>query len=273
MLKLHVLASGSKGNAAVVENAATGAGVLVDCGICKRDFLARCDEAGFDPARIEAVVVTHEHTDHVKGLGVVLRGLAKLGCAPTVHVSEACVRNSATLQEIADAHSVAPLAANDPVESADIRLTPFATSHDAAASFGFRIEDAADGDAIGFLTDSGIVPLATRAALSGVRILALESNHDAAMLKAGPYPVPVKQRIAGDSGHLSNAQAAGELAALISASRDAGLRGPEAVIAMHISQTNNDYVLLKHALEGALDEAGCEARVLCGYQSRLTSVS
>lgn len=87
MLKLHVLASGSKGNAAIVENAATGSGVLIDCGICKRDFLERCDEAGFDPARIDAVLITHEHGDHTKGLGVVLRGLAKLGCAPTVYVN------------------------------------------------------------------------------------------------------------------------------------------------------------------------------------------
>lgn len=86
MLKLHMLASGSKGNAAIIENAETGAGVLIDCGICKRDFLARCDEASFDPTGIEAVVVTHEHGDHTKGLGVVLRGLAKLG----VRASDLC---------------------------------------------------------------------------------------------------------------------------------------------------------------------------------------
>ena len=79
MLALHVLASGSSGNAAMIENTATGAGVLIDCGICKRDFLNRCDEAGFDPGRIQAMFVTHEHGDHVKGLGVVLRGLAKIG--------------------------------------------------------------------------------------------------------------------------------------------------------------------------------------------------
>ena len=86
-LAVHVLASGSRGNAAVVEDAATGAGVLVDCGICKRDFFARCEEAGFDPARLAAVLVTHEHTDHTKGLGVVMRGLAKLGVEPTVYAA------------------------------------------------------------------------------------------------------------------------------------------------------------------------------------------
>lgn len=76
-LALHVLASGSRGNAAVVEDTATGKGVLVDCGICKRDFFARCDEAGFDPANLEAVLITHDHTDHTKGLGVVLREIGR----------------------------------------------------------------------------------------------------------------------------------------------------------------------------------------------------
>ena len=76
MLRLHILASGSGGNAAIVENAATGEGVLIDCGICKRDFFARAEEAGFDLGRLRAVVITHDHGDHTKGLGVVLRGLA-----------------------------------------------------------------------------------------------------------------------------------------------------------------------------------------------------
>ena len=68
MLKLHILARGSRGNAAVVENAATGRGVLIDCGICKRDFFSRCDEAGFDPAKLDAVLITHEHGDHDFGI-------------------------------------------------------------------------------------------------------------------------------------------------------------------------------------------------------------
>ena len=88
------------------------------------------------------------------------------------------------------------------VETAGMRIIPFATSHDAAASFGFRIEDAADGDAVGYLTDSGIVTAQAHAALRDVRILALESNHDPKMLAAGPYPYVIKQRIASNSGHL-----------------------------------------------------------------------
>lgn len=275
MLALHVLASGSSGNAAVVENVATGAGVLIDCGICKRDFLSRCDQAGFDPARIEAAFVTHEHGDHVKGLGAVLRGLAKLGCQPPIYVARGCVANSDALAKVAEAFEVRELAAAagaSVIEAAGVRVIPFVTSHDAAASFGFRIEDAADGDAIGYLTDSGVVTPAAHAALADVRILALESNHDPKMLAAGPYPYVVKQRIASDAGHLSNGQAAAELAALMSASRAAGQREPQTVVAMHISQNNNEYSLAKRTLEAALAEANCAADVLCGYQARLTSV-
>lgn len=292
MLKLHVLASGSKGNAAIVENAETGSGVLIDCGICKRDFLNRCDEAGFDPARLEAVLITHEHGDHTKGLGVVLRGLAKLGCAPVVYMNRACVDNSSTLQKIAGDFETAPLDATHAlflgegaseslngasacdgrvVRAADLRVLPFATSHDAAASFGFRIE-APDGDALGYITDSGIVTSAAHAALRDVRILALESNHDERMLKNGDYPYIIKKRIASELGHLSNPQATEELAALITESRAAGLRTPETVVAMHISQNNNDYDLPRAALEKGLAIADGNARVLCGYQGRLTSV-
>ena len=291
MLALHVLASGSSGNAAVVENVVTGAGVLIDCGICKRDFLSRCDQAGFDPARIEAAFVTHEHGDHVKGLGVVLRGLAKLGCQPPIYVAHGCVANSDALAKVAEAFEVRELAAAagagatagadvgaieaaaraSVIEAAGMRVIPFASSHDAAASFGFRIEDAADGDAIGYLTDSGIVTAQAHAALRDVRILALESNHDPKMLAAGPYPYVIKQRIASNSGHLSNGQAAAELGTLVAESRTAGLRLPQTVVAMHVSQNNNDYSLARRTLEAALGKADCHAETLCGYQARLTT--
>ena len=273
MLKLHVLASGSKGNAAIVENAKTGTGVLIDCGICKRDFLERCDQAGFDPAGIEAVFITHEHGDHTKGLGVVLRGLAKLGCAPRIFANGACIDASSTLQKIADDFGISPLALEKgSIEAAGLNVLPFATSHDAAASFGFRIETH-DGDALGYITDSGIVTSAAHEALLGVRILALESNHDENMLKNGSYPYVIKRRIASELGHLSNPQATEELAALITESRAARLSTPETVIAMHVSQNNNDYNLPRAALEKGLAISDGNARVLCGYQGRLASVS
>ena len=263
MLKLHVLASGSKGNASVVENAETGRGILIDCGICKRDFFARCKEAGFDPALLDAVFITHEHGDHTKGLGVVLRGLAKMGVQPAVHVNSAILRNSKAVQDATAACGTLPMRAQDRIDVAGMTVIPFATSHDVDASFGFRVE--AGIDALGFMTDTGTVTPQAHEALQGCRILALEANHDVRMLQEGPYPYVIKQRIASDEGHLSNVQSAEELVRLLHANL-------EHVVAMHISENNNDYTLPLNALREALEREGHGARVCCGYQARRTSV-
>lgn len=142
MLRLHVLASGSHGNASVVEDAETGRALLIDCGISKKAFLQRCSEAGFDPLRIEGVLVTHEHTDHTKGLGVVLRGLAKMGAHPQVFADPSVVRAS---RDIADALAsldaqARPFNDSSQLTLAGIDVFPFLTSHDAVASYGFRFE-------------------------------------------------------------------------------------------------------------------------------------
>lgn len=142
MLRLHVLASGSHGNASVVEDAETGRALLIDCGISKKAFLQRCSETGFDPLRIEGVLVTHEHTDHTKGLGVVLRGLAKMGAHPQVFADPSVVRAS---RDIADALASLDAQARPFDDSSELTLAgidvfPFLTSHDAVASYGFRFE-------------------------------------------------------------------------------------------------------------------------------------
>ncbi len=263
-LAVHVLASGSRGNATVVEDTATGAGVLVDCGICKRDFFARCEEAGFDPANLAAVLVTHEHTDHTKGLGVVLRGLAKAGVRPPVYAERAVRAASREVAALGEACDVRAFSAGEALSLAGMQVGAFRTSHDAAASCGFRFE-AAGGDAAGLMTDTGTVTGEAHEALLGVRLLAIEANHDPRMLAEGPYPYPVKHRVASDAGHLSNGQAAEELARLLHA-------GLEQVVAMHISQNNNTYRLPVEALAAALSREGHPAAVRAAYQDMLVSV-
>lgn len=281
MLKLHVLASGSRGNAAVVENDRTGEGVLVDCGICKRAFFEAAEAVGFDVAGLRAVVVTHDHSDHVKGLGVVLRGLAKAGVRPAVYAHRAVVSASAPLRE-AVASVDAPqhtFEAGDALGLAGMVVHPFPTSHDATASFGFRFEETApDGaagqasscDALGFMTDTGVVTEEAWEALAGVRLLALESNHDARMLATGPYPYPVKQRIASTRGHLSNEQAAEALVRLAH-------EGLAQVAAMHVSQENNTYRLPRETLEAALADAAPElsdrVHVVVAFQDRPITIA
>ena len=270
MLKLLVLASGSRGNAASVENEAAGAGVLIDCGICKREFFDRAAQCGFAVDRLAAIVVTHDHGDHVKGLGVVLRGLAKQGVRPAVYASEAVYGASVPLREAVASvgASFVPFSCGDALALAGMTVRPFRTSHDAADACGFRFEG--DGDSLGYLTDSGVATPEARAALAGVRLLALESNHDQRMLEEGLYPYVVKQRIASDCGHLSNAQAA---ALLVEVAHE----GLAQVVAMHISQENNTYRLPREVLTGALAESAPAlapgVTVSVAYQDRPVTVA
>ena len=267
MIRLHILASGSKGNAAIVENGLTGEGVLIDCGICKRDFFERTDGAGFDVTKLRAVVVTHDHSDHTKNMGVVLRGLAKAGVVPVVHTSEAIYGASNPLREALASVKAPfqPFSAGDTLRLAGLQVRPFRTSHDAADSYGFRFDEAGEGDSLGYMTDTGIVTDEAWEALSGVNLLALESNHDSRMLEAGPYPYMLKQRIASDQGHLSNAQAAEALARLAHPQ----LRQ---VVAMHVSQENNTYRLPRETFEAIIAQAGLSTQVFVAFQDRLVTL-
>lgn len=263
MLSLHVLASGSKGNAAIVEDTASPSGLLIDCGICKRDLLAGCAEVGFDPARIADILITHEHTDHTKGLGVCLRALTKLGSGVTIHASNAVRQMSAPIQEALDEEGVAFAAfrSGDALTIGGLHVHVFPTSHDAVESFGFRIESA--DDALGYLTDTGCVTGETHEALQYIRLLALEANHDAQMLREGPYPYHLKRRIASNMGHLSNDQAAEELERLLDS---LGATMLESIMAMHVSQENNLYGLARDTLEQVLKRYDHPATALVARQ-------
>lgn len=261
-LRIHVLASGSKGNASLVENIATGEGVLIDCGICKRDVLSRSAEAGFDLGKLKAVLITHEHSDHTKGLKVLYRELAKQGLQVPLFVNQATYANSKLVQEAAQLTEVVGLDAEDQLSLAGMEVFAFDTSHDAASSFGFRLW--AGEDALGFMTDTGVVTGAAHEALRGCRVLALEANHDPTMLKNGPYPRALQERVSSKRGHLSNGQASEELKSLLHP-------GLEEVIAMHISENNNTYRLPVECLREVVRQESHPAAVVCAYQQRLVS--
>ena len=261
-LRIHVLASGSKGNASLVENIATGEGVLIDCGICKRDVLSRSAEAGFDLGKLKAVLITHEHSDHTKGLKVLYRELAKQGLQVPLFVNQATYANSKLVQEAAQLTEVVGLDAEDQLSLAGMEVFAFDTSHDAASSFGFRLW--AGEDALGFMTDTGVVTGAAHEALQGCRVLALEANHDPTMLKNGPYPRALQERVSSERGHLSNGQASEELKSLLHP-------GLEEVIAMHISENNNTYRLPVECLREVVRQESHPAAVVCAYQHRLVS--
>lgn len=263
MLAIHVLASGSKGNASIVENLESGEGVLVDCGICKRDFMARSEEAGFDVNKLRAILVTHDHSDHVGNLGVVMRGLR--GIEYCMYALNEVIQASEQVSSSSEYCEIRCITFGEPIHVAGISVKAFPTSHDAAASCGFTFTGD-DGDAIGFMTDTGYATQESLDALDGVRILALESNHDPKMLEEGEYPSYLKRRISSDRGHLSNGQAKEILQRL-------SHEGLEHVVAMHLSEKNNLPSIVKDELSEALRGVSSAAQLHVASQTRLVSVS
>lgn len=219
LLTLHVLASGSKGNAYLVEG--PDGSLLVDDGLSRRELLRRGAELGVDVEAASACVVTHEHGDHVRGLAVWCRHwrgrlVASEGTAAARPAMEAL-----------PFETVVP---GEGFSVAGLEVSTFPTSHDVCQPMGVTVR--CGDDAVGICTDTGVLTPEAARALAAVRILALESNHDEAMLRCGPYPAYLKARVAGERGHLSNAQAAAALPSLVA-------RETEAVVAMHLSQENN----------------------------------
>lgn len=251
-LRLHVLGTGSKGNSCVIET--PDGCILVDCGLSCRQIFLRMQTLGLDPADIRAILITHEHTDHICGLRVTA---SKTSCpifASHGTSSASCWPRGVLADE---------MEARRPFEACGVRVTPFHVPHDAEEAMGFRFERA--GDAVGYCTDIGHVTDEAGEYLRDARVLALESNHDPEMLRTyAGYPYPLKVRIGGDSGHLSNDQAASAMPELVT-SRTTTLVG------MHISQHTNLPSTCRETLLGGrrrLSSTSQQLRIVIGSQER-----
>jgi phosphoribosyl 1,2-cyclic phosphodiesterase len=218
-LRLQSLASGSSGNAYLLESG--NSLLLLDCGIGIRLIQAGLHAWGRDLSSISAVVLTHEHSDHVRALDAVQRRrlpvISTRGTANALGLSGA---NNRTL------------AYGEICEIGDVSLVPVRTSHDAAEPCGLLIS--APGRTIGLFTDMGEITDEIPVLAETCDLLIFESNHDREMLRLGPYPQHLKSRVAGKFGHLSNDQAGGMLGEL-----SAGTRGPAEIWLAHLSGTNN----------------------------------
>jgi len=220
-LRLCVLASGSKGNAIYIEGG--GGRVLIDAGLSGMEITARLNSVGVDPESLNAILVTHSHRDHITGVGVMARryNLPVYAAYGTVKASETCWGRIGDVREV---EAGALFSIND------LEFYPFPTPHDASHSIGFIFR--ADDKKGGVATDLGYVTRLVRESLKKCHILVIESNHDEEMLYNGPYPWPLKQRIKGRMGHLSNS----DCARLLEDIHHEGLR--EVVLA-HLSEINN----------------------------------
>ena len=221
-MKVCVLGSGSRGNCIYVESG--GSAILVDQGFPHRRIDRRMAERGIDPARIGAVLVTHEHHDHMRGVGITAR---KLGIP--VYATAATIKNSR--RHLGRVDSVILVESGAPFTVGPFEVLPFAVSHDAADPVQYRI--GAGKRTVAIATDLGFISTLVTQCLSNADLVIIEANHDVGMLRSGSYPWPLKQRIMGRTGHLSNVNAA-DLAFNLGANG----RGPRVVL-VHLSEENN----------------------------------
>ena len=222
MARFSPLFSGSSGNCLYIGTAEDG--ILVDAGVSARRIERALWAREIDPGSIRAVLVTHEHSDHVRGLRV----FCKKYKIPVYATAKTC-------QALRTAGVIEPetlcLPLDDDQIVAGFRVVPFCTSHDCDGSCGYRIV-LPDDRCVGVATDLGVMTQTVRDHLRGCDLKHIESNHDVRMLENGPYPYPLKRRILSDEGHLSNLACARELPQLV---RD----GTTRISLGHLSRENN----------------------------------
>ncbi len=228
-MRFASLGSGSRGNATLVEAGDTR--LLVDCGYTLREFERRLAALEVAVEALSAILVTHEHSDHVRGVGPVARrhGIPVWTSAGTARAAD-----------LGDLPALRTFASNGaPFCIGDIEVTPCAVPHDAREPCQFVF--AAASRRLGVLTDTGRATPHIVASLQGVDALLLECNHDTGMLATGPYPPTLRARVGGPFGHLSNGQAA-ELLQRLDHGRLSTL------VAGHLSEKNNHPALAEAAL-------------------------
>lgn len=252
-MRVGVLGSGSGGNAVIVESGPHR--ILLDAGFSCREILERMKLLSFDPRSLAGIVLTHEHQDHCKGVRVLTKKLKipVYGTAGTL--------TGAGLRGTPGKTSV-EVRSGEPFEVAGFRIESFALPHDAREPVGFLVEDPY-GRRLGLAADLGCRTSLAWGRLKDLDVLLLETNHDLDMLRNGPYPWHLKQRVAGRHGHLSNREAAEGLPELIGDR----LRW---VVLYHLSRTNNLPALAAAAVGEALDREGSAAQIAVTEQHQPT---
>lgn len=248
----YSLASGSSGNCGLI--ALDGKYILIDLGVSVRKLKSILQRLGLTVESLSAVLLTHEHIDHVKGLATFLK-----------HYDTPLYATMGTAQALLEKHPAAreqlrPFYGGAAFSIGGIQVQSFPTPHDAADSAGYILE--ADGIRLGYATDLGFVPTPVREALMGCGTVVLESNHDLDMLEFGPYPYSLKQRVRGPRGHLSNADCAVFAAALVRS-------GTRQLILAHLSEQNNTPGAARVETEAALLAEGLCCNVLVAPQDEM----
>ena len=252
-MRAWTLGSGSKGNAILLES--DGTRVLIDAGYSPRTLARRLASVGIPPESISAVIVTHEHSDHMRGLSSA-QGRWKW----QVFGSAGTIAAIADLAELDERRCMA-LPPGTPFTIGAMQVELVRVPHDASAPTAVVATATRSGFRTGIAHDLGAVPDALRTAFAHLDLLLLESNHDEDMLRTGPYPAFLQARIAGGSGHLSNAKSA-------AFSRE--LAGPQLrqLVLLHLSEVNNTPRRAVSAAEAAIRGARAKCPVSAAPQDR-----
>jgi phosphoribosyl 1,2-cyclic phosphodiesterase len=242
-VSVTVLASGSRGNCTLV--ASSGSRLLVDTGLSCRELLRRLARCGEDARLIDAILITHEHTDHVSGLHVLAKKL-KIPVYMTAATHDAYCRYSRDgAGNRIHLERLATFQAGCAFQGGDMTVMPFTIPHDAVDPVGFTF--CSEGIKVGVCTDLGYMPASVKHHIRGCQVLMIESNHDVEMLRVGPYPWAVKQRVMSRVGHLSN----DALADFLTKDYDGGA---EFLILAHLSEQNNHPAVARMTAERALGD-------------------
>lgn len=272
MLELHVLRSGDKGSCAAVRLAGAEEFACVDCGITGTTFADACAQTGLIPFKVQAFLITHCHSNQVKGLKSTLTWLQKRGVAPQVYVEPGVLAASPVLQELQGIADVCEFHTKQPFWVGDVCVRPFRTFHnneDKGSCYNFRFETRASGDeqtdSLVLLSDVGVLSREAQSELPHARLLAIEANYDAGLLDEA-VQANSQVRFAVDvRGNFSNAQAASTVEAY-------AWPGLKDVVALYLSRQYNAPTRATAAIEAALEQAGCKVRVACASPDETLSV-
>lgn len=255
LLKTATLASGSSGNCTLVSDGRTH--ILIDAGISARRITTGLKALGIDPTELSAILITHEHSDHISGLATLKKQLDFKLCTTAPTARQLCYRMAGLEERI---HTFEPGAC---FTVGSLEISSFPTSHDCACPVGYAVSDGGEAK-LALATDLGMVTDAVREGIGGARMVIVESNYDPDSLRSGPYPPFLKERILGRCGHLSN-EMGGELAL------HAVQQGARKVVLGHLSSENNSpgmaYNTTEHILSCGGVRVGADAELSVASRS------
>ncbi|MEW5948101.1 MAG: MBL fold metallo-hydrolase [Thermodesulfobacteriota bacterium] len=251
MIRFCVLASGSKGNCTYLES--QGARFLVDAGLSATEITRRLNTIGVSPDSLNGVIVTHEHNDHIRGVGVISRRF-DLPVYMTSATHRAAARYLGRIKEVCTVESGRSFSVDS------ITVHPFSIPHDAADPIGLCVSN--DRVKLGISTDLGMVTRLASNELKGCQAVIMEANHDPEMLEYGPYPWELKQRIKGRLGHLSNYQTCQLLEEILHP-------GLQHIVLAHLSQVNNHPEKAYQTVKNFLKQSSAATGLSLSWQDRV----